>query len=438
MLYRLYKSVVLIFVVFTLLLLGHSKAYSQGETELIDIVFNDAELIDVVRMLAEKANYNVVAGADVSGKVTFDLHNVTVQDALDAALKINGYGYEKIGDIMFIRPVGQIEAKEQSPPPPPPSPIPPQLFVKSYKVNYIDAAEIETTLKENISKNGKITVNKSNNIIVVEDTVENIKKIEILLESLDVVPKQVLIEAKILEIRLNNDSQLGVDWKQVFRSGDASFTFEGANFSLPPSAGTPGLFFSVTTPHFEMFLDALQERGDLKTLATPKLVALDNKEAQIIIGGRLGYRVTTTINQVTTESIEFLDIGTMLKITPRIGEDGNIFLSIYPKISDGVITQGLPSETTTEVTTKVVVKDGESIFIGGLIRDRKEKSIKQVPILGELPIIGLLFGRTTDKLSKTETVIVITPHIVDSRSAEILQREKDKIESIELDEMEGE
>jgi len=125
-----------------------------------------------------------------------------------------------------------------------------------------------------------------------------------------------------------------------------------------------------------------------------------------------------------------------LKLTPRIGNDDNIFLSIYPKVSDGVITQGLPSETTTEVTTKVVVKDGESIFIGGLIRDRNEKTAKQIPILGNIPLLGSLFKRSTNALSKTETIIVITPHIITYRNIEILQKEKDKIDSIKMEKIE--
>lgn len=393
-------SLIVIIILTIVTIVADQKAYSQQE--VIDLRLKDADLVDVIKMLSERGGYNIVTGSDVSGKVTLDLHNVTVDEALNAALKINGYGIEKIGKIMFVRPSGTIKDLPEEVPP---------LQLRSYRVTYIDAAEILPVLQQNITKYGKVSINKSNNVIIVEDTEENIKKIEKIIKEVDINPRQVLIEAKILEIRLNDDTQLGVDWSQVFKSGKASMSVEGKNFTLPSSTGTPGLFFSAVTPHFQMFLDALRERGDLKTLATPRLIALDNKESQIIIGGRLGYRVTTTINQVTTESVEFLDIGTMLRITPRIGDNGNIYLRIYPKISDGVITQGLPSETTTEVTTEVLVKDGESVFIGGLIRDRKEKVRKQIPILGDIPILGHLFGRTTETLNKAETIILITPHI---------------------------
>lgn len=414
---KLHRLSISFVVVLILSLFPYSGAYSQDTA--MDLKFQNADLIDVIKILAEKGAYNIVVGPDVSGKVTYDVRGVTVKEALEAALRINGYGLEKKGDIMFVWPVSKI--KEIAGPPS-------RLLIRSYKINYSNTSEIAVAFKENISKYGKITVNKSNNIIIVEDTEEHINKIETIVENLDVAPKQVLIEAKILEIRLNDDTQLGVDWSQVFKGGQATYTLQGANFSLPASSGTPGLFFNVVTPHFNMFLDALQEKGDLKTLSTPKLLTLDNREAEIIIGGRLGYRVTTTINQVTTESVEFLDVGTVLRLTPRVSDDLNILLSIHPEVSDGVITQGLPSQTTTEVTTEVLIRDGESVFIGGLIRDRKEKNYSQVPILGDIPIVGLLFRRTTDTISKTETIIVITPHIVNSRSAEILENEKERLE----------
>ncbi len=418
-----FKLAELLIITIILSFISSSIVYSAENKGLTSISFKDADLRDVIKMLSGEGGYNVVVGNDVTGKVTFDLHNVTIQDALDAALKINGYGIEKMGEILFIKPASQL-VTQYSPMQPA---ITPHLQIRSFKLNYINASDITASIKEYSSANGKVTANISNNLIVVEDLVENLNRIETILNNMDVVPKQVLIEAKVLEIRLSDDLQLGVDWNKVVTGGDATYTFQGSNFSNPVTTGAPGLYFNIDTPSFKMFLDTLQQKGDLKTLSTPKLVTLDNKEAQIIIGGRLGYRVTTTSNQVTTEDVEFLEIGTMLKITPRIGNDGNILLAIYPKVSDGVVTQGLPSETTTEVTTNVAVRDGESIFIGGLIRDRKETVDKQIPLLGDIPILGYLFKRKTENLSKTETIVVITPHIVDLRSAEIIQREMDKV-----------
>lgn len=430
---NLLRNAVISVFILTFVLLGISDA-GYSEDALTEIRFHDADLQDVVRTLSEQGGFNIVSGPNVSGRVTYDLRNVTTLQALDAALKINGYGIENIGGIMFVRPLNQLtsqqEANADTKDIPSEQPVPGMLYSKSYRVVYSDMLEMASAVRENISKHGKVTVNKSNSIIIVEDTAERMNKIDELLKNLDVVPRQVLIEARILEVRLGDDTQLGVDWSNVFKGGDASYTISGANFaSRPDTSGSAGLFFEIVTPHFDMFLNALQKKGDLKTLATPKLLALDNREAEIIIGGRLGFRVTTTINQVTTESIEFIDVGTMLKLTPRISDDGYILLSIRPEVSEGVINQGLPTKTTTAVTTRVIIRDGESIFIGGLIRDRKEKTIQRIPILGAVPFIGALFGNTTDSVSRTETVVMITPHIVDARNAAIIQQEKDKVES---------
>ena len=432
---NLFRSAVITIFIISLVIFGYSDT-GRSEQVMSEIRFHDADLQDVIRTLSEQGGFNIVSGPNISGRVTYDLRNVTTIQALDAALKINGYGIETTGDIMFVRPLNQIvsqqEARAEGRETASEQPAPGMLYSKSYRVVYSDVSEIASALRENISKHGRVTVNKSNNIIIVEDTAERMNRVDELIKSLDVIPRQVLIEARILEVRLGDDMQVGVDWSNVFKGGDASYTVSGTSLARrPDTSGSAGLFLEVVTPHFDMFLNALQEKGDLKTLATPKLLALDNREAEIIIGGRLGFRVTTTVNQVTTESIEFLDVGTMLKITPRISDDGHILLNIHPEVSEGLVDQGLPSETTTEVTTRVIIRDGESIFIGGLIRDRKEKTVEQIPILGSIPLIGPLFRNTTDSVSRTETVVMITPHIVGAGSAAIMQPEKERVESFD-------
>jgi type II secretory pathway component GspD/PulD (secretin) len=252
---------------------------------------------------------------------------------------------------------------------------------------------------------------QANNTVFIEDVKEAFNQIEPLLEELDHVPQQVLIEAKIFEVKLDEDLALGVDWKKILSKGDLSGTVQDSGFANLPGGGSTGLFFTVATPNFQVFLDTLQEKGNLKALATPKLLALNHKPAQIVIGGRLGFRVTTTIDQVTTESVEFLDIGTQLRLTPHIDKDGNIMMDIHPEVSDGTITAGLPTKTTTEVTTTLVAKDGQTIFIGGLIREREEEIRTQVPGLGSVPLLGYPFRRTEIKTTNNEIIVLITPHL---------------------------
>ena len=143
--------------------------------------------------------------------------------------------------------------------------------------------------------------------------------------------------------------------------------------------------------------------------------------------------MTTTINQVTTESIEFLESGVILKVTPIVDSDGRIMMDIHPEVSTGVIDPltGIPSQATTEVTTRMIVPDGQTIFVGGLIKHRIDESKSGIPVISRVPGVGRLFSNRTETISNTETIVLITPTVV--RSAEdTLERESmDKIDIIE-------
>jgi type II secretory pathway component GspD/PulD (secretin) len=162
----------------------------------------------------------------------------------------------------------------------------------------------------------------------------------------------------------------------------------------------------------DVFLSALSSQGRVHTLSTPKLLALENQEAQAVIGERVGYKVTTTINQVTTESIQFLDTGVILKVTPSVDQRGRVLLNIHPEVSSASLASGIPSKKSTEVTTQLLCEDGQSVFIGGLIKRVSSKRRTGVPVLGDLPAVGALFSSTEEIGTTTETVVVITPRVV--------------------------
>ncbi len=288
---------------------------------------------------------------------------------------------------------------------------PKEISHKIYSLSYIKAVEAEKVIRNYLSPYGKISFHKESDTLFIDDTPEVFTRIESILKELDKLPKQVMIEAKIFEVTLNDALSYGVDWNMIFSPSNLTEKIQTQGLSKTSASDATGFFFSLAGSEITLVLDALQEDGALNTLATPKLLALNHKPAKIVIGGRLGFRVTTTTNLVTQESIEFLDIGTQLSLTPHIDNGGNILMEIHPEISDGVVTEGLPSKTTTEVTTTLMAKDGESIFIGGLIRERQEEVIKRVPILGYIPILNFFFSRTETKTLKSEIVVVITPHL---------------------------
>jgi len=310
--------------------------------------------------------------------------------------------------------------------------------------------------------------------IVVYDYPENIEAVGELLATLDVRPKQVLVEATILSALLTEGMELGVDWNLAAGVGltgvaatdtivAGSTVDRGATGTTPISqlsnitAGTPwetsgfatqggnGLRLGITTGDLRVFITALEQVTDTTVLANPKIMTVNKQEGSVLIGTRLGYRSSTTISTggVATEGeVKFLDTGTTLSFRPYIGDDGYIRMDIYPKDSTAVLNvDGVPTENVTECRTNIIVKDGETIVIGGLFRNTIVTSRNQVPLLGDLPFVGALFRGTSDAAQREEVIILLTTHIIGEpgeteghESAEDVRRKtegaKDELQSI--------
>jgi type IV pilus assembly protein PilQ len=293
-------------------------------------------------------------------------------------------------------------------------------------LNYADINEVEKVITRLLSESSKTTIYEPENKLIVEDLPHNLSMVKRVLETLDIPPKQVLIETRIMSVRLNDDTSLGIDWDDTF----SGFFNSSGNILTDGFASTTGqgFFFNVINSDFSLFLDALQNKTEVSFLSTPRVLALDNKEANIIIGDKLGYFVTTATEATVLQSVEFLDTGTQLRLIPHITDDGKIIMDIHPEISDGSVINGLPSKNTTEVTTSLMAPDGGTIFIGGLIRDRKEDVYERVPGLGSIPIFGALFGKTTNITIRNEIIVLITPHIISAGNTEALEKHTQKVE----------
>ena len=217
--------------------------------------------------------------------------------------------------------------------------------VKTFELQYIAVEEMQQLLDPYLSEYGDITVFNDRNIFLVEDTPEFLRRIDVLVGKLDIAPTQIMIEAKILEITLTDEESYGLDWIKFFNSEGGGGDFGTQGLSEPTS---PGFFLDYTTPDVAAVLSALTSQGRVRTLSTPKLLAVEGRESSVIIGDRRGYSVTTTINQVTTESVEFLESGVILRVTPSVDADGQIMMDINPEVSTGVIDPltGIPSQTT--------------------------------------------------------------------------------------------
>jgi len=421
-------------------------AFSDDGCVIKFIAFQkESNIRDGLRLLAALCRKNIIPSAGVDGPLTISrLYNVTFEEALNAVL---GYGFkfEQDGDFVRVYTADEYKKIKEDPS---------RMIHKVITLYYITAeeasklirpvlsgaAQITTTTpaESDLSSGGSTTTLSGggggdkvaiNDMIVIFDYPENIQRAEAVIEQLDIRPQQVLIEAAIMAARLTEGMEFGVDWNLL--SGVAVTGFPASLVggqgtpmatsgfaSNPAAASFSGMSVGFSSDNVQALITALEEVTDTTLLANPKILAVNKQEGSVLIGKKIGYQDTSTVTQTsTTTSVSFLETGTRLVFRPYIANDGYIRMDIYPKDSDGVLkTNDIPDETTTELRTNVIVRDGETVVIGGLFRDVITTSKSQVPLLGNLPIVGAAFRGTTDSASREEVIILLTPHIIEEPS----------------------
>ncbi len=368
----------------------------------ISLSFRDTPIIDIFDVLSKKDRVNIVLGKAINGNISLNLYDISVHDAIYRVAEAAGYVVEyRQGEYFIVERkdagLGNSEGYVQ---------------VRSFKVNYSDPRQVADILAKHLSKSGKVTPLIQRRMIVVEDVPSYLARAEKLLEQLDVRPKQILIEAKVMDIILDDGEIYGVDWSRVFGGANGSLGTHGLSQGDKTAAKRSGFFLSFVDEKLSMFLEAQTTRNRTRTLSSPTLLALENQEAKTVIGNSTGYKVTTTINQVTTESIQFLESGVILKVTPSVDQQGRILLKVHPEVSSATVTGGIPSKKSTEVTTEFLCEDGQSVFIGGLLKKSSGQEQTGIPLLGDVPVLGTLFSTRSEGVNNTETVVIITPRIV--------------------------
>jgi len=385
--------------------------------ERVNLNFRATPIEEVFEMLSRKDRVNIILSKGVTGTVTVNLYNVTVKEAIFSVAQAAGYWVEvRDGDYLVLGKETGLDYPSTN------------TQIKTFKVQYSDTRQVADILSKYVSRYGKVTPLIGRKLIVVEDLPGFAERVGKLLEEIDLQPKQVMIEAKILEISLDESERFGIDWKRLFGPSSSgtqgSFGTSGLAFGNAAAPGQ-GFFFSGLNKNMEAFLSALATKGRVRTLATPKLLALENQEAKAVIGDSTGYKVTTTINLVTTETIQFLESGVILKVTPSVDQRGRVLMKIHPEVSTASLAEGVPSKRSTEVTTELLCEDGQSIFIGGLIRSGSTLDKQGVPILGSLPLIGGLFSNYAETAFSSETIVIVTPYVIrEPRDADKFSEEK--------------
>jgi len=396
--------------------------------EKISLVFDNAEVRNILQLIAEVSNLNIIASDEIKGNVTLRLIDVPWDQALTLVLDITNLGMIREGNVVRVLPKDTIRsmreaelaadrAQEKLEP----------VQTEVISVNYADLTAVVGPTQKLLSDRGSMTEDARNKLVIVTDIPSRIEKVRELVKILDTPERQVMIEARIVEVNSNFSRDLGVNWGINFanpgeKMGAGSLGI-GGDFlvglpSGPGSAATEaglGAGFTygrigIDQTILDLRLSALESNGNAKVISTPRVTTLNGEEATISQGTTIPYQTSGADGPKT----EFVNANLELKVKPVINPDGSVILEILATNDTPSITAGAsaPSIDTKKAETKVLVMDGETTVIGGIFIDTKQVSDSGVPYLGKLPLLGQLFRSDKTVQTKAELMIFITPRIL--------------------------
>lgn len=462
------------------------EAVFPGLATKISLDLRGMDMVEVLKFLATKGNFNIVASPDVQGRATLILTDVSVRDALDIVLVSNGLAIERRGTILYVMSgksyeeiyghrygdprqslivqltyanpgqvgallgnvksaVGRIVVDEPTATlalldtpgiltqmqtlistvdlPTIQRQLPTETrvvglqFAKAEDVK----AEVASVLTPDV---GQLRLDKRSNALIVTDVPARLPQIEQLIKAFDARNRQVYIESTILSVTLRDEFDAGIEWN--IASESLKFPDLTITNSLPISSDAANAIKLVVGTLKEnditATLKALSTFGDTKVLSSPHIAVMNNEDAKIHVGRREFYVTSSSTTGLsvgeTAEQVNFIEVGVKLNVTPLINETGFITMKIRPEVSSVAEFRStakgnsIPVIETSEAETRVMVKDGATVIIGGLMKDETTFTKQKVPILGDLPLLGVLFSNRSDRVKKTELVILLTPHIM--------------------------
>jgi len=379
---------------------------------LISLFVRNGALQDVLTALAETQGLNIVTADLIEVTLNITLERVRLEDVLDAILAAANYTWV-LDDHNILHITSLANATDVSP-------RMQGRRIEVFSLDYATAEDVNSVISGMLSTVGQsfaITSDvadsrRSREVLVVEDLPEYLERVREQIALIDVPPRQVLIHVYILQINLNDENRHGINLENAFDMKKSLIELQTTGFA---NAGASQAFFvNVSGGDLTGILELLQTTTDSKTLASPKILCLNGQTSRIQVGEQLGFRVTTTTETSTTESVEFLDVGVVLEVTPRISRDGRVMMRISPEVSSGEVSAstGLPEEATTELETDVLLGDNQGVVIGGLIQEVDTDIQSKVPFFGDLRLVGKLFQRNETRKTRSEIIIALLPRIV--------------------------
>lgn len=412
--------------------------------EKLSLNFQDIEVRSVLQLIADFTGLNLVASDTVSGSITLRLQNVPWDQALDLILKTKGLDKRQIGNVLLVAPADEIAAREK-------------LELETNKqiaelapvrldiiqVNYAKAADIVALIREDeelISSRGFISSDVRTNTISVRESTEKLEQIRRLVGTWDIPVRQVSIEARIVRAETNVAESLGIRWggaaydvnggnvisiggslntveeaRDAAAGGGGSITFPGA---LGVDLGVTGdgassfaIGFGSDDFLIDLELSALAADGKAEIVSQPRVVTADRQTAKIKSGEEIPYQEASSSGAT---SVSFKEAALALEVTPQITPDNKVIMDLtVNQDSRGEVTAGIPSINTNEVTTQVLVTNGETVVLGGIFESESATTTTKTPFLGDIPYLGRLFKRTVQTDERSELLIFITPKIIE-------------------------
>ena len=386
----------------------------------ISLTFQNTDVNQVIYLLAKETGLNLVPGQDLRGKITLSLTDVSTEEALRAILETAHAKLIQDGKLLKVIPLAELyEFVEEEG----------GSISKTYRVDYVKSANVVEALKSLLPEAEKIETVKESDYLIVQGQRPVIKKADAIIRSLDSPPKQVVVEAKVIEVRATDISNLGMDIKGTNPKDSNDIVQTKALAGRPTDTGAQGLYAQVLSGNMEAYLSALANKVGVNVVASPRITTLSDKPASILIGAKYGYKTAVITETSTTQQIQFLEVGTSLTITPHVTKDGFIKMRVEPKVSDGQVVNDLPQENTTETANEVMVRDGQTIVIGGLIKDKEVQTDTGIPFLMDLPLLGALFRKTLTNIEKSELLVFVTPHILTPETLTRMAKEVSEMEA---------
>ncbi|MDP2940172.1 MAG: secretin N-terminal domain-containing protein [Candidatus Omnitrophota bacterium] len=400
----------------------------SSSQDLITVNFENTDILEVIRILSEKSGLNIVSGPDVKATVNLQLVDVPWEKALDVILRTYNLTYKKEPGLIRVMTLEQLKLEEEKVP----------LATKIIKMNFSRVDDVKSSFNSMLSARGKIETDNRTNSLIITDLPENIDKIENVAQQLDSRTPQVMIEVMMADVRLTDQDQIGIQWNADIQRHESPETPK-TRFaqSLLPASVAGSIIFGQTIGNYFDFTSTFriwQERKRVNVLAHPVIITLDNQTSHIELTEQIPYTLQTSSTQsaAAVTSTAFKDVGIKLDVTPHVTTKDN-FISMNLKVEQSFRSSYTPDNQPVidarKAETNLLVKDNETIVIGGLRRKDDTFTVDKIPLLGDIPFFGMLFRRKTREVNDVDLLIFVTPRLlIESRLAE---KEKKRLELFE-------